>query len=172
MRTLKLSQKKILVGSLIFTLLTPFALSAQIFNSSNSTLPQAQQGASNPAATQNTTAPKPDTTQKTTAPSSKKSYTSLTDIPGLTQNGTNSNMLATLQFIFKWGIAVAVLLAILMTIIGGVQYMTTDAMFAKEEGKHKIQSAIMGLLLALSAWIILYTINPRILEKPDSELLR
>ncbi len=172
MHTLKLSQKKILIGALIFTLLTPFALSAQIFNSSNSTLPQAQQNASNSSATQNTTAPKPDATQKTTAPSPNKSYTSLTDIPGLTQDGTNANMVDTLRFIFRWGIAIAVLLAILMTIIGGIQYMTTDAMFAKEEGKQKIQSAVMGLLLALSAWIILYTINPRILEKPESELLR
>jgi len=100
------------------------------------------------------------------------SYTPLAGIRNLTQDGSNTNMLETLQFIFKWGIAIAVLLAVLMTIFGGIQYMTSDAIFNKEEGKHKIQSAIMGLLLALSAWIILYTINPRILEKPQSQLLK
>ncbi|HMP85232.1 MAG TPA: hypothetical protein PKE08_01015 [Candidatus Paceibacterota bacterium] len=64
---------------------------------------------------------------------------------------------------FKWGIAIAIILSILFIVIGGIQYMTTDAIFDKSEGKQKISSAVAGLILALSTWLILNTINPQIL---------
>lgn len=64
--------------------------------------------------------------------------------------------------LFNWGIAIAIILAIMYIVIGGIQYMTTDAVFDKGEGREKISSAIGGLILALATFLILQTINPQI----------
>jgi len=61
---------------------------------------------------------------------------------------------------FRIGIALAGMLAVVMIVLGGFQYATTDSLFDKEEGKGKIQNALWGLLLALTTWLIVSTINP------------
>lgn len=102
----------------------------------------------------------------------KKTYVPLSAIPGLTDSENSTvTMKPFLQLLFKWGIAIAVLLSIVMITFGGFQYMTTDAAFDKSEGKAKINAAIIGLLLALSAWLILQTVDPRILQEPQSAIL-
>jgi hypothetical protein len=65
--------------------------------------------------------------------------------------------------LFKLLIALAGALAIIMIVIGGVQYLSTDAISGKSEGKERIENAIIGLLLAIGSYIILNTINPGIL---------
>ncbi|MDQ5954394.1 MAG: hypothetical protein QG583_322 [Patescibacteria group bacterium] len=59
---------------------------------------------------------------------------------------------------------IAAVLAMLMIIIGGLEYMTNELASAKESGKHKITQAVLGLLLALAAYLILNTINPNLLN--------
>jgi type IV secretory pathway VirB2 component (pilin) len=61
-------------------------------------------------------------------------------------------------------LGVSAVLAMLMIIVGGIQWMTTELISAKEEGKKKITSAVLGLILALAAYLILKTINPNILN--------
>ncbi len=62
-------------------------------------------------------------------------------------------------------LVVAVALAVLMIVVGGIQYSASSINPGlKEEGKHKIAGAIGGLLLALFSWLILTTINPTILD--------
>lgn len=61
-------------------------------------------------------------------------------------------------------IGIATLLSVLMIVIGGLQYMTTDATGGKSQARDRITRAIGGLLLALSAYIILNTINPSLVE--------
>ncbi|MCI5108674.1 MAG: pilin [Candidatus Pacebacteria bacterium] len=61
-------------------------------------------------------------------------------------------------------IGITGILAVIWIVIGGVQYMTTDSFENKKDGKKKIQDALLGLLLAISAWLILYTINENILN--------
>ncbi|NDA64507.1 MAG: hypothetical protein EBX50_21130, partial [Chitinophagia bacterium] len=61
---------------------------------------------------------------------------------------------------FRIGIALAGMLAVVMIVLGGFQYATTDAMSSKEDGKGKIQNALWGLLLALTTWLVISTINP------------
>lgn len=101
-----------------------------------------------------------------------KTYVPLSAIPGLTDSENSTlTMKPFLQLLFKWGIAIAVLLSIVMITFGGFQYMTTDAAYDKSEGKAKINAAIIGLLLALSAWLILQTVDPRILQEPQSAIL-
>lgn len=65
---------------------------------------------------------------------------------------------------FMFGISIAAFLAVLMIAIGGIQYMSTDAVSGKTEGKERIQYAVMGLLLVLFSWILLKQINPEILN--------
>ncbi len=93
-------------------------------------------------------------------------YIPLSPIPGTTQEGSNSSTNLTVYLIgmFKLLIGVAGALAVVMIVVGGIQYMSTDAVYGKSEGKARINQAIAGLLLALVAWLILYTINPDLLK--------
>lgn len=64
--------------------------------------------------------------------------------------------------IFNLAIGIAGVLAVLMIVIGGVEYMTTDAITGKSEGKERINNAFWGLLLVLVSYILLRTINPEL----------
>lgn len=102
-------------------------------------------------------------------------YTQLAPLPG-TGNCTGSgstlsctvtpsatNSLGTyINGLYKLAVAAASVLAVLMIIIGGFNYVSTDAINNKEEGKETIKSALGGLLLVLASWVILYTINPQL----------
>ncbi len=66
--------------------------------------------------------------------------------------------------IFKYTIAASAALAILQIIIGGVQYMSTEAWSGKGNSKERIQQAIIGLLLVMLCFLILQTIDPRIVN--------
>jgi hypothetical protein len=65
---------------------------------------------------------------------------------------------------FQFGLAIAAALAVIMIVWGGVEIMLSESVFSKDDGKKKIQDAIWGLILALVSWLILYTINPAILN--------
>lgn len=61
-------------------------------------------------------------------------------------------------------IAVAGVLAVVMLVVGGVQYMTTDALAGKTNARETITKALLGLILALGSYLILRTINPNLLN--------
>jgi hypothetical protein len=65
---------------------------------------------------------------------------------------------------FQFGLAIAAALAVVMIVYGGVEIMLSESLFSKEDGKKKVWDAVWGLLLALVSWLILYTINPDILN--------
>jgi hypothetical protein len=65
-----------------------------------------------------------------------------------------------LNGIFKFMIGLSGVLAVVMLVLGGIQYMSTDAISGKEAGKERMTSSILGLLLALGAFVILNTISP------------
>lgn len=65
---------------------------------------------------------------------------------------------------FQFGLAIAAALAVIMIVWGGVEIMLSETPFGKTDGKKKIWEAIWGLALALVCWLILYTINPAILD--------
>lgn len=92
--------------------------------------------------------------------------------PPESEGGTN--IIIYLTGMVKLLIGVAGVLAVIMIMMGGIQYMSSDAITGKEEGKEKITQAIFGLLLAIASWLILYTINPNTLNivfnPPPAEL--
>ncbi len=53
-------------------------------------------------------------------------------------------------------------LAVVMIVIGGIQYMSSDAVGEKQSGKETIGNALVGLGLALVSYLLLYTINPQL----------
>ena len=55
-------------------------------------------------------------------------------------------------------------LAMVMIVIGGIEYMTSELVSSKKAGIERITNAILGLLIALTAFLILNTINPNLLN--------
>ncbi len=76
----------------------------------------------------------------------------------------NTGLNTLISTIFTWVLGAAIILSILYVVIGSIQYMTTDAITQKSEGKQKITSAIGGLILALVSWLILNQINPQLVQ--------
>jgi hypothetical protein len=77
---------------------------------------------------------------------------------------TAGDLTTFLSQVFSFGLALATALAVIMIVWGGVKIMLTESVFEKDDGKEKIKNAIYGLLLALVSWLILYTINPDLLN--------
>ncbi|OGZ17069.1 MAG: hypothetical protein A3H76_01840 [Candidatus Lloydbacteria bacterium RIFCSPLOWO2_02_FULL_54_12] len=70
-----------------------------------------------------------------------------------------------LQGIVQIAIGVAGILAVIMIVVCGIKLMGTPSASGKSEAKECIWNAIFGVLLAIGAWILLYTINPLLLSK-------
>ena len=87
-------------------------------------------------------------------------YAILESIPGISA-GSAPSLSTYLRAVFLTGIGLAGVLAVLMIVIGGIQYIGSGmSPSGKSDAKDRIRNAIMGLLLALLSWIILNTINP------------
>jgi hypothetical protein len=69
-----------------------------------------------------------------------------------------------LNIMIKIVIGIAAVLAVVMIVIGGMEYMTSELISSKEAGKSRMTNAILGLVVALGAYALLYTINPNILN--------
>ncbi|KKQ88061.1 MAG: hypothetical protein UT09_C0004G0003 [Parcubacteria group bacterium GW2011_GWF2_38_8] len=99
-------------------------------------------------------------------------YTPLAPLPGLpegiafeTDPDINSCPFGKyLNIIIKLVIGFAAVLAMVMIVAGGIEYMTSELVSSKEAGKETIKNAILGLLIALGSYLILNTINPQLLS--------
>ncbi|MBI2109002.1 MAG: hypothetical protein HYT93_02355 [Parcubacteria group bacterium] len=87
------------------------------------------------------------------------SYTSLTSLPGQQGIGT-TNAIGYLENLIFLGIGLAIVLAVLVIVIAGIEYMGSDAFTKKEDAKNKITMAIFGLAIAFGGYLLLETINP------------
>lgn len=104
-------------------------------------------------------------------PTQTGSYTLLAPLP-IGEGGSNTNTVALggevafqnyLNSAFKIGITIAILLAVIMIVIGGIEWMG-ESVFGKESGKKKITGALTGMVLALAIFLILNTINPNLVN--------
>ncbi len=82
------------------------------------------------------------------------------------ENGAvrNINLNTYIGYVFKFSIALAAFLAIIQIIVGGLQIMTSESPFKIGNGKERIQNAIIGLVMVLASYLILATIDPRLVE--------
>ena len=94
-------------------------------------------------------------------------YTPLTPLPGTetTAPAPAEDLVSKyVERFFQFGIALAGALAVIEIIVGGIQYMGTESISNKGDATERIKNAVLGLLLALGAWLILNTINPKLVK--------
>ncbi len=77
---------------------------------------------------------------------------------------TTTGLGAYLNLMIKIFIGICAVLSVVMIVMGGVEYMTSELVHSKEAGKEKIIHALLGLIIALGAYALLYTINPDLLK--------
>jgi hypothetical protein len=66
--------------------------------------------------------------------------------------------------LLKFAIGIAGALAVVMIVVGGIQYMSTDNFGEKAVGKEHIKNAVGGMILLLGAYMILNTLNPNLVD--------
>jgi hypothetical protein len=54
--------------------------------------------------------------------------------------------------------------AVVMIVMGGIEYMTSELISSKQAGRERIVNALLGLLIAVGAYVLLNTINPQLLD--------
>ncbi len=88
----------------------------------------------------------------------------LAPLPGLSDPDLPPGLKGFLQGLFQLLIIIAGILAIIMIVMGAITYLSTDAIGGKQDGISMMTNAVLGLVLALGAWIIINTINPNLAE--------
>ena len=89
-------------------------------------------------------------------------YEPMQPIPGSPQS---SNFCEYVQAVYKFGIWTVGIAAMFMIMFGGYTYLLSAGNNAgMDKAKGFITDAIIGLILALTAYLILYIINPDLLE--------
>ncbi len=91
-------------------------------------------------------------------------YAPLSDLPGLGGEDSPQSIGEFINIIFRLSIGLGSVLAVLMIVIGGAQYMSTDAFSGKSQGRERITYALMGLGLLLISFLVLRTINPELVD--------
>lgn len=66
--------------------------------------------------------------------------------------------------VYNYGAGVVILVAGVMFMVAGFQYLTSGAGGSTKAAKDRMRDAMIGLLLALGAYVILRTINPDVLK--------
>ncbi len=84
----------------------------------------------------------------------------LVGIPGIDNPSLSLNDY--INALYALSISVAALLAVIKIIIAGVKWMLSDIVTSKQEAKSDIWGATLGLLLVISAVLILGVINPQL----------
>jgi hypothetical protein len=110
-----------------------------------------------------------DTPPTTPAPANATTQSApfkpIVPVPGITNgNAISLTFPEYVNRIFQLSISLSAILAVLVLIFGGFEYMTAEAAGGKSKGMERIRGAITGLLLLLSVYIILNVINPCILQ--------
>jgi hypothetical protein len=85
-------------------------------------------------------------------------YVPLTPLP--TSFFPKYDLISYLRGLYRFSIAAAGVVAVVRIVYGGFLYVLSDSMGTKSEGKEVIQSALIGLILVLLSWLLLFTINP------------
>ena len=90
-------------------------------------------------------------------------YQLLEKIPGT--SGLGSDLPGYVSAIYKMALIIVTLSAVLMLTVGGFMYLTSAGNTASiGTAKGIIYDSLIGLVIALSAWLVLYVINPDLVE--------
>jgi len=72
------------------------------------------------------------------------------------------------QYIVNLAIALSAVTAVFMIVWGGFEYTTSTIPLMKTDGLKKVKNAVFGLILVLASYLILRTIDPRLVQVPDT----
>lgn len=64
--------------------------------------------------------------------------------------------------VYRWLLGASLTVAIVMVMIGGIQYVISAGRGDVSEAKQRITNAVVGFVLLLSTYVILYTVNPEL----------
>ena len=82
----------------------------------------------------------------------------------VTINSNGSGLSGYLNSMYILGISLCTGLAVLMIVIGGIEYMGSGSWGGKDEGRKRIDAAIIGLIVALGSYVILNSLNSSLLS--------
>ncbi len=97
-------------------------------------------------------------------------YTLLEPLPAISKDNATATMppkidLDTyIQDTLNLIIALSAIAAVFMIVYGGLIYMTAESFGKKNDGLEKLQNAVIGLLMVLSTYLILRTVNPKLVD--------
>lgn len=92
-------------------------------------------------------------------------YVPLSPLPDLgADKPIAGNFSSYLKGIYKLAIGIAGVLAVMVILFEGIKHMASESFVAKADTSARIGAAVGGLLLALGAYVILYAINPKLVE--------
>lgn len=69
-----------------------------------------------------------------------------------------------LNVVINLTIGLIAVIAMVMIVMGGIEYITSELISSKANAKERITGAIVGLLIALGSYLILNTLNPNLLN--------
>jgi len=92
------------------------------------------------------------------------SYTPLQSVPGLTSSGAANDLGTYISNLYNFSIAFGAALAVLMLVIAGFQYASTDNFGKKTAGRDRMTGALLGLGLLLTSFLLLSTINKDLID--------
>ncbi|MFH1509579.1 MAG: hypothetical protein ABID67_00300 [Candidatus Nealsonbacteria bacterium] len=80
-----------------------------------------------------------------------------------TSLNVDSKLPVLIQYLYEWGITLGGLAVFISLIISGTQYLSSFGNpTSMKDAMDRIKSAFLGLILLLSSWLILNTINPNL----------
>jgi hypothetical protein len=115
------------------------------------------------------------------ADTSASTYTVLAPLPCIQGNGVDScktgangdlqnnvDFQTYIQYTFNLLIALSAVAAVAMIVWGGIEYMVSGSFQGKKDGLERVKNAIYGLILVLCSFIILRTVDPRLVDIPTT----
>lgn len=98
----------------------------------------------------------------------EENYIPLANLPGYPEEGFSFEddcpLGKFLNIFINIFIGIVAAIAMVMIVMGGISYVTSDLVTSKEEARSSIKNAIFGLIIALTCYLILNTINPSLLN--------
>lgn len=81
-------------------------------------------------------------------------------IPNLGGPDPTTGPVVFIRWFFMLALGFSGILALVMLVLGGVEYMASEATGQKQQARQRIQDALLGLILLLASVLILGTISP------------
>ncbi len=85
-------------------------------------------------------------------------------LPGAPAGTSFSDPAQYIRYFFIFGLSLLAFLAVVTIATGGVMYITAGSLTNVERAKDMLKGAIFGLVLLLGSYLILYTLDPRVIN--------